>query len=578
MSICQQDRRRSFLERLRGNDEDALLNETRKKYCCGVINVEPVLLLITISTGLFATSQQLFTYWARCVELAGEMYPDETNVSSRCALIAADNDTRLQDLVEKDISNARIWLQVAGSLPTILIAPLVGTWSDRSGRKLPLIFSMAGFIFYSIFYLIATLMYERTNIYYWFYASEIVMGFCGGASSLFATMLAIVTDDCRHQLNPGSTMVPLRIGVASAIQSFGGLIGTFVVSLLAVPAIKSIEQHAQSYTHCAFIQCIFMVAALIYTILYVKETHHPQNEPYTTAARFGGYVVRSESETSSEAANRNGGCGKAKGLIDSLIEVMCEPRPGWTRFCLNLSIFFIFVEFLALDAGLLFLLVKRHPFYWTDTQFSIYNVVKGFFFSFGMILGPLLLVKANILGKDSLLIITGSVFSAISFLMLSVATTSNEIYATAFMALFVGVIAPGFRSFLPRMVPKEQTARLLTLIGIVLAFCPIVSALIFNNIFNATIDWWPGFAFLVAGAVQSIAAIGQGVIHHLMKPQWKLDRELREHRRRLGLEENFDEQQQEIVHVQQPGSEERSVSNTAVGSDFQDEDTNHLVT
>ncbi|CAJ0563643.1 unnamed protein product, partial [Mesorhabditis spiculigera] len=543
-----------------------LVTSAYLSYQNGILNVEPVLLLITISTGLYATSQPLFTYWARCVELAASMYPEEANISSLCAMIAGDNETALQDLVEKDISATKIWLQIASSVPTFLIAPIIGTWSDKTGRKLPLLFAMSGFILYSFFNLLATLTYETSNIYFWFFLAEISIGFCGGATTLFTTMLAIVTDDCRNQLNPGSTMVPLRIGVASSIQSLGSLLGTLAVSLLAIPAYISVTGHAQSYVNCAVIQFTAVLIAFVYTIFYVKETHHPQLDPYTTAARFGGYLVRADSETS-EVQPETGCIAKAKGYFNALMEVLLERRPGWTRLCLNLSIFFVFVEFLAMDAGLLFLLVKRQPFAWTDKKFSEFSVWRGLFFSLGMVLGPLMLSKMNVLGKDSLLIIIGSLFSAISFLILAFATTTQQIFATAFLAIFVGVISPGFRSFLPRMVPKEQTARLLTLISIVLAICPIISSLIFNNLFNWSIDWWPGFSFLICGCCQLFSAAGQGFIHRLMKPQWKLDKELRDHRKRLGLEPEGPAER--LAHPVDP--EERSVSNTAVGSDVNEE-------
>lgn len=85
---------------------------------------------------------------------------------------------------------------------------------------------------------------------------------------------------------------------------------------------------------------------------------------------------------------------------------------------------------------------------------------------------PLAASFLSLLGKDSLLILVGVAFSSISFFLLSFASTREEIYLTAVLGLLIGGISPGYRSFLPRMVPKEQTARLLTVIRSVALLLP----------------------------------------------------------------------------------------------------------
>ncbi|VDK55835.1 unnamed protein product, partial [Cylicostephanus goldi] len=181
----------------------------------------------------------------------------------------------------------------------------------------------------------------------------------------------------------------------------------------------------------------------------------------------------------------------------------------------------------CLDASLLFLLVKRHPFSWSDKTFSYFSLARGVLFSAGMILYPLLLTLVHWLGKDSLMILIGISASAASFFVISQANTTLEIFLTSAFGILCGGIPPGYRSFLPRMVPKEQTARLLTVCSIIMAFCPMISTLIFNSIYNATIEWWPGFAFFVGGILQVIVVVGQGGIHILMRPQWLLEKRLK---------------------------------------------------
>lgn len=84
------------------------------------------------------------------------------------------------------------------------MSPLIGNWSDKNGRKPPLLFSLLGLVVNNFLLLCATLTYESVNVYYWFFLSEVLLGMFGGGAATFSTCLAIVTDDSRHKLKPVS--------------------------------------------------------------------------------------------------------------------------------------------------------------------------------------------------------------------------------------------------------------------------------------------------------------------------------------------------------------------------------------
>ncbi|CAL2045784.1 unnamed protein product [Caenorhabditis brenneri] len=530
------------------------LNENKGIWCCPV-NVEPILFLVMCGFGLSATNNSLFTYWARCVQIAQDHKELSHNATYTCASITNYNGT-LQDDVEKDIANTKIYLQIFGTIPTLIVSPLIGNWSDRNGRKPPLLFSLFGLVLNNFLFLCATLSYETVNVYYWFFVSELLSGMFGGGAATFSTSLAIVTDDCRHKLKPGSSTVPFRVGLASFIQSIGMLSGTLIVSILAVPAIVSVERHALSYVKCAFIQTALSLIALIYAIFFVRETHFPKREDFSYNQFDDNEEVEEE-----EAPPKLTGIRQFTTYLESIFGVLTVRRPGWTRLCLCVSLAFVFIEFLSFDPALLLLLVKRLPFAWNDKLFSYYSLTRTVLSSFGMVLCPILLTFSHWLGKDSLLIIAALASSAATSFLTAFATKTEHIFYTCLFGIVMGGMQPAYRSFLPRMVAKEETARLLTSVSIIIAFSPILSSLIFNNIFNATLTWWPGFAFFVSGCFQATVFIGQIIIHMLMRPQWKLDKQLRA--RRQDETDSRDETDFRPV----ADNEQRSISNTAVDSD-----------
>ncbi|KAJ1349301.1 hypothetical protein KIN20_004795 [Parelaphostrongylus tenuis] len=485
-----------------------------------LINVEPVIIMLSVSLGLCVISMPLFTYWARCIEIASSTHGiDPDNVTAACAQ-SSGSDLPFQDVVAKDIASTRIYLQIVNTVPNLITAPLIGTWSDKRGRKNPLLFTIFGFCIYSVIQLLATLTYNYISIYYFFFAGELLIGLTGGAGSLFSMTLAIVTDDCRHKLKPGSSTVPLRIGIASFLQSVGTFFGTLIMTFLAVPALYSSYRHQLSYVEATSLQTLCALIAFAYAYFVVRETHFPLDENYLFHRIDGGGSDDNIEQQSSSSVKT---CGNLFGLC----EVLTQKRPGWTRFCLNMSLMFAMVEFLASDVSLLFLLVKRQPFSWSDKLFTYYSLARGVLYSIGMVLCPLLLTLVHWLGKDSLMILIGIAASAVAFIFISYAQSTTVIFLTAALTVLCGGIAPGYRSFLPRMVPKEQTARLLTVCTIIGALCPVFSAAIFNSIFYITLTWWPGFAFFVSGILQLLVVGGQGAIHILMRPQWLAEKRLR---------------------------------------------------
>ncbi|RCN25824.1 hypothetical protein ANCCAN_28460 [Ancylostoma caninum] len=61
-----------------------------------------------------------------------------------------------------------------------------------------------------ILLLLTTLTYEYINIYYWFFAVELIVGLTGGMGYFFGIAMTIVTDDSRNKLKPVSDVFPCQ--------------------------------------------------------------------------------------------------------------------------------------------------------------------------------------------------------------------------------------------------------------------------------------------------------------------------------------------------------------------------------
>uniref|UniRef100_A0A914X6W4 Uncharacterized protein n=1 Tax=Plectus sambesii TaxID=2011161 RepID=A0A914X6W4_9BILA len=463
--------------------------------------------------GLLATIQPLFLYWARCVELfSGDQSTNSNstiNATELCARLSKNNT--LQDIVERDISTWSIYMSLGSHIPTLITAPLLGAWADSSGgRKKPLIISIIGFTLHGIMQVVATFTYKTQSVYIWLFLSGVLSGCCGGFMTMFATCFTIVTDDSRNDLTHGplNSNIPVRVGIATALHMFSSTMGGVLASI-----ITSLYLDERSYILASSCGTLFMLGSLLYAILFVRETHQP-NVALLEKSDDGHQSTR----VCELCVKFCAGIGEK---CTSFIRVLVEKRESWTRLCLNLSLFFVFVEVLSEPKSLLLLIVKRPPFEWSDSEWTNYSIIRGCTYAVGMIVWPVLIARTNWLGKDSILIIGGVFSAAVISILLAFAQDNTILYLCAGLAVFFGASSPGFRTFLPRLVRPEETARLMTAFGVVISLCPIVSSLIFNTIFNATLNVWPGLIFLIAGILMVAVSAGQCFVHLLMRPLWK---------------------------------------------------------
>ncbi|TKR69970.1 hypothetical protein L596_022052 [Steinernema carpocapsae] len=310
------------------------------------INVEPAIFLFSVVLMIMIVNTNVYLYWARCNQLyeADADAPDwkgdgntTKNATAVCANLSHKNYTKFQDKVERDIASMKIWLQVATSIPSIITAPLIGMWSDGSGgRRIPLLISLLGLLLYSIFYLGSSLSYTWLNVYYVMFVAEFTQGMMGGFPTLFSSALAIITDESRLSHTLESSTISFKICCSAAIQQMGLVVGTLIISLSSRPIELGILQHANGYIYAYATGAVIALTAFLYALLFVRETH---KVPYPLQSSLISSV---QPISALSGASSVGFLKTAKAFLYDLLEVVVARRPGWTRFCMNLSVIFVF--------------------------------------------------------------------------------------------------------------------------------------------------------------------------------------------------------------------------------------------
>lgn len=117
----------------------------RFKSTYSLITVEPAVLLLTISYGLYMiVSSELYISKVCKVNLAlGNQI---------CDNIQDHNEEQI--LVQRYVSKLNIYNRVLQAVPSFVFAVLAGPWSDVYGRRTFLILSISGFVFNNVVFML----------------------------------------------------------------------------------------------------------------------------------------------------------------------------------------------------------------------------------------------------------------------------------------------------------------------------------------------------------------------------------------------------------------------------------------
>uniref|UniRef100_A0A914WY30 Uncharacterized protein n=1 Tax=Plectus sambesii TaxID=2011161 RepID=A0A914WY30_9BILA len=461
-----------------------------------IINVEPVILLGAIGTGIFGQISPMFVYYARCVNLFSH---DQVDIADFCMTLSQNaNRTDYEDMVQSDVASLRKFQTVAGSLPALFIAPILGAWADGSGgRRYPLMLALLSSCISSVVALFTTLIYANTSIWVMAILWELLGGLLGGGMVFLAASMAIVTDSARIQKSDGSTL-SLRMGIAAAIQSIGFLIGSLATSRFVS------QNNPSAHFHALLVACIFNIISLAYTALFVGETGRRANLNPAVKERNAKGIIRI-------VLHRYG----------EVLRTLTVKRIGWTRLCLNLIVAFVFIEFLALDNNLLYLYIKK-KLQWTDETFTYYSMCINVLSMIGMISWPLVIEHTTFMGKDAVLIIIGFIFNTAYWALLSVANSDTMMFSIVVLVLFSAAMSPGFRALVPKLVTVDETARVFTAFGIAINIAPIVAAWVFVSIYQASLTFWVGLSFAVCAVIQVFVLIGFCITYYLLIKSYQI--------------------------------------------------------
>ncbi|TGZ37058.1 Uncharacterized protein DBV15_02914, partial [Temnothorax longispinosus] len=255
------------------------------------ISVEPTMWLYMMAFMFTSVVEQDFFRYKACRVDHG--YSEEI-----CMKLNDDDNKAIKTKVQMTVSEFHQWNDIAGHVVPIILAMFYGNWSDRRGRKLPLVLGLTGKLIYSFMVVINSMM-NTWNLNMVVYTATLPMSLLGGDVAIFGTML-IGVPIMNKLIGMKDTFIVAVGAIAHAAGRIvfvladqpklfyvGKVFAMLSVCDNAVPLFSGVALGSYVFTHLVNMSYTIMFAinatllllAIVYSLVWLKWQTSPRQQP-----------------------------------------------------------------------------------------------------------------------------------------------------------------------------------------------------------------------------------------------------------------------------------------------------------
>ncbi|XP_074651711.1 lysosomal proton-coupled steroid conjugate and bile acid symporter SLC46A3-like isoform X2 [Tubulanus polymorphus] len=437
------------------------------------VTVEPVLFLYMIAVWMQYPALQALLYKKTCL-----LKYDSSEICDNLNEYESE-----EKYVQSETSHWILYTNICLTLPSIISAAFIGSWSDKIGRKIPIILPSIGAVFGLVNYVLNS-MFPKLPLPL-ILLSPFLNGIAGGfvtcILSVFSYMSNITSESNRT----------IRVAVLESMSFLGGTIGLSLSGVL-------LDHLGFQYVFVIMIVCHFIL--IVYTLLWIDDVH-PADQ-----------IVEQNTNL----------CRHLFNLTHFKESAIClfRPRDGHLRRNLLLTFGAFLGGFFAFSAhnDLAYLYLRHAPRNFTQTEYGYYLGFTNAMSGIGLIV-ILPLFKHYLLLWDTILIIIGFSARGIALIVLAVSMVKWLVFLVPVIGMFQGFGAAGCRALLSKFVDKDETGKMFAFVASGESLITLLASVIFNNLYPATISFYPGFCFILAAAMMIIPIIIIGFVHKFIKQE-----------------------------------------------------------
>ncbi|XP_046343015.2 proton-coupled folate transporter-like [Haliotis rufescens] len=384
------------------------------------------------------------------------------------------SDAGLQNKIQSKAADYTVFLIFASTFPGIIQTIVLGSFSDRHGRKLSMLMPICGLLSKEIVYLI---VFELDLPLAYLFIGNAIEGFSGG----FGTMLTALFG-CAADITTAGPKRALRMAIIQAVMSLGSAMGALVAGIW----IEEVNFKQPLYFLIALSS-----ACLLFTIFIFPETrrHRPQ----------GSLTFKEHLKS-----------------FKTSIQFYTKDTPEKRRWKLIVSLMTFFTSFSVelIKATVLTLYLLATPFCWNKVQITGYTAARTIV-DWVCILA-LTRFLARRLSEVNIAII-GCVSNMLFLVLLGIGQSSVLVIIAGLVGIFSEAPSAMMRSVMSKLVSSDEQGALFASVSTVEMLASSVLGVAATLVYKASLSFFPGLIFILLAALIFITAVMLGALSYSMK-------------------------------------------------------------
>ncbi|XP_068222628.1 lysosomal proton-coupled steroid conjugate and bile acid symporter SLC46A3-like [Palaemon carinicauda] len=391
--------------------------------------------------------------------------------------------------VQKEFSKVAFYNNIILSVPSLIFVLFMGAWSDKYGRKIPLLITLICHVMYAGGYLINNWHTSWPVEILYFVSFVEALGGCD--VGLLTSTISYISD-----ITPEKSRTS-RVSTANSMWYLGGPPGTLAGAII----IKY-----YGYNVALSLVVLAYVSAVLYVIFFIKESHGPfASEKFKARQppQDQDAVISKENVSVLQMVKD---FFNWKRVVESFRTAL-KKREGNTRAVLLTTIVANMIRRVA--RGFLMYMFVRKTLLWDATDYGYWVTYRNFLAAIGsLLLVPLMAKLIKI--QDAALVVLGSMSMMAEYVCYGMIRNTSQsflVWLGPVAGLISNACVIAFRSLSTKLVDINEKGRISAVVCAVNGLMPMVASAAYSPLYYSTVETFPAAQFLLGASLNAVIMI-----------------------------------------------------------------------